>query len=268
MHEILHNLIQHGYTLLFLWVLAERLGIPIPATPPLIAAGILIEMEHMQFAHAVLIAFLAVMLSDFLWFFIGRYRGSQILMFLCRISFEPDACVRGTKNLFEKYGSASLLFVKFIPGLSNLMVPVVGIIRMPLQTFIAFDIIGSLIWVVSFIGVGYFFSREIDLEKFALPDWGQGAAVLALFIVLALYVIVKYLYKQHLLRGLFANRITPEELKKKIDTGEEIAIIDVRHRIEYEADPFMIPGAIHLPLEELKQFSAVSADMETVTYCA
>jgi membrane protein DedA with SNARE-associated domain len=268
MHEILHHLIQHGYTFLFLWVFVERLGIPIPATLPMIAAGILIEMEYMQAALAVLLAFIAVMLADSFWLILGRYRGSQILMFLCRISFEPDACVRKTKNLFEKYGPASLLFAKFVPGFSNLMVPVVGIVHMPLQTFIVFDSIGSLLWVGSFIGLGYFFSKEIDLGKIALPDWGQGAAFFALFIMLALYIIVKYLHRQSLLRGLFANRITPEELKKKIDDGEEIAIIDVRHRIEYEADPFIIPGAIYLPLEELKQFSAVFVDRETVIYCA
>jgi len=267
MHESLQLLIQHGYSFLFLWVFAERLGIPIPATLPLVGAGILAEMEYMQFVPAVLLAFLATMLADFSWFFLGRYRGSHLLVTLCRISLEPDACVRKTENIFEKHGPASLLFAKFVPGLSNLMVPLIGIMRMPALKFITFNSIGSFIWVAVIIGIGYFFSREIDLEKIALPEFKQGAVIITVSVLLALFVVVKYLHKQRLLRGLFAERINPEELKRKMDAGEEIAVVDVRHPLEFQADPFMIPGAIYSPLEKIKQFSAVPADREIVTYC-
>ncbi len=267
MHESLQLLIQHGYAFLFFWVFAERLGIPIPATLPLIGAGILAEMEYMHFAPAVLLAFLATMLADVSWFVLGRYRGSQILMTLCRISLEPDACVRKTENIFAKHGPASLLFAKFVPGLSNLMVPLIGIMRMPAYKFVAFNSIGSLLWVGAIIGIGYFFSREIDLEKIALPELGQGAIIMAVLVLLALFIAGKYLHKQRLLRGLFEDRITPEELKQKMDAGEKIAVVDVRHPLEFQADPFMIPGAIYTPLEKIKQFSAVPADREIVTYC-
>jgi membrane protein DedA with SNARE-associated domain len=57
MHEIVQAFIQHGYILLFLWVFSERLGIPIPATLPLMAAGILTEMEYMQIIPAFLLVF-------------------------------------------------------------------------------------------------------------------------------------------------------------------------------------------------------------------
>ena len=268
MHEIIQNLIHYGYPLLFLWVFSERLGIPIPASLPLISAGILAEMEHMQFAYAVGLAFAAVMLADFAWFFLSRVRGIQVLSFLCRITLEPDACVRKTQNLFVKHGTASLLYAKFIPGLSNLIIPLVGIVRMRPRTFLLFDSIGSLIWVVFFISAGYLFSREIDLERIALPDWGQGSVVFTILALLALYIFWRYLRKQHLLRELFSNRITPEELKRKLDAGDEIAIVDVRHPLEFEADPYVIPGALYLPLEHLKGFSAVSAEGEIVTYCA
>jgi len=266
-HESLQLLIQHGYALLFFWILVERLGIPIPATLPLIGAGILSEMEYMQLVPAVLLAFLATMLADFSWYFLGRYRGSHLLMTLCRISLEPDACVRKTENIFEKHGPTSLLFAKFVPGLSNLMVPLIGIMRMPAHKFVAFNSIGSLLWVGAIMGIGYFFSREIDLEKIALPELGQGAIIITVLVLLALFVAGKYLHKQHLLRGLFEDRIAPEELKRKMDAGEEIAIIDVRHPLEFQADPFMIPGAIYIPLEKIKQFSAVPMDREMVTYC-
>jgi len=268
MHESLQLLIQHGYSFLFLWVFAERLGIPIPATLPLIGAGILAEMEYMQFVPAVLLAFLAAMLADFAWFFLGRYRGSKILKVLCRISLEPDACVRKTENIFAKHGLASLLFAKFVPGLNNLIVPLVGIMRIPAHKFAALDSIGSLLWVGTIMGIGYFFSKEIDLEKIAFPEFGQGTVIISVLVLLVLFIAWKYLHRQRLIRGLFADRITPEELKQKMDAGEEIAVVDVRHPLEFEADPFMIPGAVYFPLEKIKEFSAVPVNREMVTYCA
>ncbi|MGZ3635672.1 MAG: VTT domain-containing protein [Syntrophales bacterium] len=268
MHEIIQDLIHHGYILLFLWMFTERLGLPIPATLPLIAAGILAEMEYMQFAYAMALAFSAVMLADFAWFFLSRIRGIHLLAFLCRISLEPDACVRKTQNIFAKHGPASLLFAKFIPGLSNLTVPLVGIVGLDLRTFILYNSIGSLLWVGSLMGAGYLFSREIQIENIVLPDWSQGIVVIALLLLVALYIVWKYLRKVHLLKELFSNRMAPEELKVKLDAGDEIAILDVRHPLEFAADPYVIPGAVHVPLENLERFSGVPVGREIVTYCA
>src|SRR5512136_2547771 len=268
MHDIIQNLIHHGYILLFLWMFSERLGIPIPATIPLIAAGILAEMDYMRFAYALALAFAAVMLADFVWFFLSRIRGLQVLSFLCHISLEPDVCVRKTQNLFAKHGPASLLFTKFIPGLSNLAVPLVGIVRLELRTFVLFDSIGSLLWVGFFMSAGYIFSREIQLEKIAFRDWGQGSIFVVVLLLLALYIVWKYLRRGRLLKELFSNRVTPEELKGKIDANDGVAIVDVRHPLEFETDPYVIPGAFYVPLENLEQFSAVPAEREIVTYCA
>ena len=268
MHEILQNLIHHGYAFLFLWLFLERLGIPIPATIPLISVGILAEMEYMRFTYTMGLAFVAVMLGDIAWFFISRILGIRVLSLICRITLEPDACVRKTQNLFKKHGPASLLFAKFIPGLGNLTVALVGIVRLELRIFILFDSIGSLFWVGFFMGAGYLFSHEIQLERIALPDWRQGSVVITILLLLALYIVWKYLRKQYLLRKLFSNRMNPEDLKGKIDAGDEIAILDVRHPLEFEADPYVIPGALYFPLENLERFSAVPVEREIVTYCS
>jgi membrane protein DedA with SNARE-associated domain len=222
----------------------------------------------MQFAYALAMAFAAVMLADFAWFFLSRIRGLHVLSLLCRITLEPDTCIRKTQNLFTKHGPASLLFAKFIPGLGNLTVALAGIVRLELRNFILFDSIGSLLWVGFFMGVGYIFSREIEPENIVLPDWGQGSVLIAVLLLVAIYIAWKYLRRGHLLKKLFSNRMTPEELKGKIDAGDEIAILDVRHPLEFEADPYVIPGALYFPLENLKRFSAIPVERELVTYCA
>src|ERR1051325_9634649 len=72
-------LIQHGYVVLFGWVLLEQLGLPIPAAPLLIAAGALARAGKMNLTFAVALAFVAVILADLFWYTLGRYRGGRIL---------------------------------------------------------------------------------------------------------------------------------------------------------------------------------------------
>ena len=142
-------LIRHGYTVLFGWVLLEQLGLPIPAAPLLIAAGALARAGKMNLTFAVTVAFIAVILADLFWYSLGRYRGGRILKLLCRISLEPDSCVRRTENLFVRHGVRSLLVAKFIPGLNTAAPSLAGVFRMPVGRFLIFDSQGGFLWVVT-----------------------------------------------------------------------------------------------------------------------
>jgi rhodanese-related sulfurtransferase len=63
-------------------------------------------------------------------------------------------------------------------------------------------------------------------------------------------------------------RITPEELKSKLDAGEDPMILDVRHSLEFKADPQTIPGALFLPLEQLeKGYPPIPRDREVILFC-
>ena len=100
-------LIRHGYVVLFGWVLLEQMGLPIPSVPLLIAAGALARAGKMNLTFAVTLAFIALILGDLFWYALGRYRGVRILKQLCRISLEPDSCVRRTENDFVRHGVQS-----------------------------------------------------------------------------------------------------------------------------------------------------------------
>ena len=100
MNQIIHSVAQHGYLLLFAWVLAEQLGLPVPAAPVLLAAGVLSGMNKLSFGVCVAIALLACTLGDWVWFLLGRRYGTKMVNQLCRMSLEPDTCVRKTSNAF------------------------------------------------------------------------------------------------------------------------------------------------------------------------
>jgi membrane protein DedA with SNARE-associated domain len=170
--EAVQFLVQHGYLLLFAWVLVEQLGLPIPAIPLLLAAGALAGSGRMDLAVAVGLSLIAVVLADVFWYCLGRYRGGRMLKLLCRISLKPDSCVRRTENVFIRHGAHSLLVAKFVPGLNTAAPTLAGIFRMPVPRFMLFDSLGGLFWVVTFTGVGFIFSDQLEQIAAYSSRWG------------------------------------------------------------------------------------------------
>ena len=258
-------LIRHGYALLFGWVLLEQMGLPIPAAPLLVAAGALARAGKMNLTFAVALALIAVILADLFWYFLGRYRGGRILKLLCRISLEPDSCVRRTENLFIRHGVRSLLVAKFIPGLNTAAPSLAGVFRMPLGRFLIFDSLGGFLWVVTVTSLGLIFSDQ--LERIALR-WG-GWLVAALAGSLTAYVLWKFIQRRRFLRRLRIARITPKELMDKLTARENISIVDLRQPMDIEAFPQMIPGALRIAMEEIEErHGEIPRDRDVVLYCS
>jgi rhodanese-related sulfurtransferase len=78
----------------------------------------------------------------------------------------------------------------------------------------------------------------------------------------------KFLRRRAFLRALRIARITPEELKQQLDSHEPLAIVDLRHPLDFLPEPCTIPGAIRIPLEDLeKRKDEIPHDREVVLYC-
>ncbi len=260
-------LVRHGYAVLFAWVFAEQIGLPMPAAPVLLAAGGLAGTGQMRLWLAVGLAVSAAMLSDLVWYEIGRRRGGQVLNFLCRISLEPDSCVRRTEDAFARHGARSLLVAKFVPGLNMMAPPLAGILGMRRGRFLVFDALGGVVWAGAFAGLGYLFSNQLErIATYAMRLGSWAVAVLVASFVA--YIAWKYIERQRFLRKLRIARISPEVLKRKLDTGEDLVIVDLRHSIDFEAEPVTIPGALQLTPEELEQrHQEIPRDRDVILYC-
>ena len=267
MNEVIQFILQHGYSLLFLFVLADQIGAPVPAGPMLLAAGAMAGQGWIHFLPALLLGVAAALASNLLWYWIGRFKGTSVLSLLCRISLNPDSCVRNTAALFSRYGSRSLLVAKFIPGLNTIAPPLAGIVRMPLASFLFYDSLGAGIWVGGMIGLGYAFSYEIETLFASALRMGSFLGVVLLG-GLAAFVGWKYVQRRKFLRQIQMTRIGAEELKGKLERGEDLAIFDVRHPMEFHADPEVIPGAVYASLEGWKEedYSRLK-DKEVIVYC-
>ncbi|MHB8755577.1 MAG: VTT domain-containing protein [Candidatus Acidiferrales bacterium] len=267
MRTLLGFLVNHGYIVLFVWVLLEQAGLPIPSIPLLLAAGALAGAGKLNLSLCLLVPFIASSISDFCWYEIGKRRGGSVLNLICRISLEPDSCARRTEDLYARLGAKSLLIAKFIPGLSSVAPPIAGMFRMKLSRFLVYDWLGGLLWSATFTGLGFVFSTQLEqIAKYALR-LGE-MLVFLLVTALALYLLYKYIQRRRFLRDLRIARITPTELKRMIDAGENVQIVDLRHSVEFEADPLTIPGALRLdPTEIEKRQQEIPRDRDVVLYC-
>jgi membrane protein DedA with SNARE-associated domain len=267
MHATLEFLIKHGYIVLPAWVFAEQLGLPIPSLPLMLAAGALAGTGRLSFWASLFLVTIAALFADSIWYTLGRTKGIRILQFLCKISLEPDSCVRRTEGIFSKQGARSLLLAKFIPGLSTVAPPLAGIFHMRTRKFLLYDGLGSMVWGVAMIGTGYIFSSQI--EHIAERAAALGSSLMVLLIGgLAAYIAWKFFARQRFLRELRIARITPEELKIKIDSREELVIVDLRHSLDFEADPETIPGAFRMEARELEEKNdRLPRDREVILYC-
>jgi membrane protein DedA with SNARE-associated domain len=267
MNDVIHFLIRHGYSVLFIWVFVTTLGLPIPVSPILLVAGAFAGIWKFSFVLVLSISIIASLLGDLFLYAMGRLRGSKGLSLLCRISLDPDSCVGRTKATFARYGARCLLVIKFIPGMNPFGQFLSGIIRMHLSRFFLFDSLGVFLWIGILVGLGYQFSYEI--EYFAARVTRHGSWMVEIIpMIFAAYILWKYIQRTRFLHRLAVTRITPEEVKQRLDAGEHLMIVDLRHRFEFDAEPYTIPGAFQLPIEQLEEnYHKIPRDRDIILFC-
>ena len=267
MHSALDFLVHHGYAVLLVWVFLEQAGLPLPSVPLLLAAGALGGAQRLNFGFSLLVSVFACLCADTLWYELGRRNGIKIVQWLCKISLEPDSCVRRTEGVFEKQGARSLVVAKFLPGLSAVATPLAGIFQMKYRRFLVYDALGALLWAGSYLGLGYVFSNQIERVAQNIQRLGGSLLAVVLFF-LAFYIAYKFIARQQFLRELRIARISPEELKEMLDAGEPVTIVDLRHSLDFEADPETIPGAFRMDAGELeRKDEKLPRDREVILYC-
>src|SRR5256712_10730763 len=160
MGETIQFVVRHGYLVIFFWLLAEQAAVPIPSLPLLLVSGALVRTGQFKLSSVLGYAFVACAIADTVWFHLGKRYSGQALQFICKMSIEPDSCVRRTENLFVRYGLRSLLLSKFIPGFNVVAAPLAGGSGAGLGRFLLFDSLWVLVWVSTYVFCGYLFRDQ------------------------------------------------------------------------------------------------------------
>lgn len=264
MSETVQFLTQYGALVLFLVVFVEQIGLPLPAIPVLVAAGVLAGTGHLNLWLAAGVTVFAALAADWIWYDLGRRRGRQVLALLCRIALEPDSCVRRTEDFFLKHGPHSLVLAKFIPGLNTIAPPLAGIVGLGAPLFLLYDGLGAVIWAWSGLGIGYAFSDQIE-QALTYAEQVAPVATIAVLGALTGFIAYKAVSRRRQLRDV--PRITVEQLTEKLRTEEPPLLIDVRPRARAEAEPG-IPSALLMSLDELaRRHDELPRHRDLVVYC-
>jgi membrane protein DedA with SNARE-associated domain len=262
--------VEHGYLLIFAWIFLDQVGVPVPAIPVLMTVGAVAGRGQLDLGPLLIASTAGAIPADLLWYESGRRRGHSVLRTLCRISLEPDSCVRNTEDTFVRYGKRSLLLAKFIPGYQTLAPPLAGMSGMRLGSFLLYDIPGAMLWSAAFLGLGFAFHGQIDHVYQLASELGWWLLVL-LAGGLAGYMLWKGVHRRRFLRSLRIARIEPHELNKLLNTPESpdaLAIFDLRSALSIEMEPCRIPGAKVMDLEELDaRHDEIPRGREVIIYC-
>jgi membrane protein DedA with SNARE-associated domain len=268
MEEMSSLLAQHGLALVFINVLLTQAGVPVPAVPILIVAGAFVAQGQIGPASLILVAVVASLIGDTLWYFAGRRYGYRILRTLCRVSIEPDSCVKQTENIFERWGAPSLMVAKYIPGFSTIAPPLAGTMRLGLALFLAYSAVAALLWVGLPVALGAIFQAEVERALEWLESMGTGA-VAAIAAIVLLYVAVKVVQRYMLIRFLRMVRISVEELRDLMRQKSKPVVLDARSAMARKLDPRRLPGAVAVDINAPQAvLVAVPPDRDVIVYCS
>ena len=267
MTEIIQFLIRHGYLLLFGVVFVEQAGLPVASVPLLLGIGALSADGRFSFTVALLVALAASLPADVVWYEMGRRKGYRVLRLLCRISLEPDTCVQSATGVFSRYGMGTLVLAKFIPGMGVVTTPMAGMLGMRPARFLLLDGAGATLWASLYLALGVVFRRELEDVARVVARTGVSLAVV-LICAVGGYLGWKWLGRRRYVRKLAMARITPEALWRRIEAGEEVTILDLRHASEIDSSGAKVPGALLFPPEQLEtRHHEVPRDRDIVLYC-
>jgi len=207
MNAIVQFMMKNGYSVLFAVMFAQQAGVPLPGPAFLVAVGALLAVGKLRLIPTLILAVTGCVLADWVWYEAGRRRGDKVLHFIHRLTRDPDAHDRRTKETFARYGHRLLVVAKFVPGLDGIAPPLAGTSGTSRLRFFAFDAVGAGLYSCVYGGLGYVCSRRLD-GAIAYAGRVGGILVGVAFTALAIYEVRKLVLRHRSRRDSEPARIT------------------------------------------------------------
>ncbi len=236
--QISESLQRDAVWVVFLNVLLQQAGLPVPAVPTLLLAGSLAVSSN-QLANILAAAIVASVIADWMWYLAGRAFGYRVLSGLCKLSINPGSCVSQTEARFVRWGLGSLVVAKFIPGFSTVAPPIAGSLRMALPGFLLAAAAGAALWAGLALGTGWVLRREVQTVISALDE--QAGSVLVVVVGIVAIGLGWKLWQKYRFRQWSAvPHITPAELLAAMEAQQPLLLLDLRgHSMVAETGPIV-----------------------------
>lgn len=253
----------HGLWIVFVAVLLDQGGLPLPSYPVVAVSAAFAHGDTAALAQLLMVATAAGLIADAFWYVAGRRYAARLLEWICRISLSPDSCVSGARQSYARYGAPSLIAAKFVPGFAALATALAGQYRLGAFRFTFWDGLGCLLWAGSAVALGVVFADAVREVLDTLLELGRWGAMLFLAVAVV-YIGRKALLRRRFLAQIRMARIGVDELATRLEAEDPPIVLDVRPRAVREAEGW-IPGA--LGVDDPSQVE-VAPDREVVIYCA
>jgi membrane protein DedA with SNARE-associated domain/rhodanese-related sulfurtransferase len=260
--SLLHIVETYGLWVVFLSVLLDQGGLPVPSYPAIIVTAALASSSGAPLLPILGVAVLAAVIADLLWFAGGRRYGSALLRLICRVSLSPESCIGQTRRVYGRWGTPSLVVAKYVPGFAAVATTLAGETGTSLRRFVLYDTLGATLWAAGAIALGAIFRDAVDAVLARLADLGE-LALIVLLMVVALFVAGKWWRRRRFLAQIRMERIAPAELSARLQSDVRPTVVDVR-TLDRRRTTGWIPGSVHAP--DVGTLG-LAQDTDIVTYC-
>jgi membrane protein DedA with SNARE-associated domain len=268
MPELLRLLSRYGYTILFVSLFLQAIGLPIPALPVVLASGAAGAYGTLKILHVVGIGLFAIVVGDFLLYLAGRYSGWALLGILCRLSANPETCILKSAQSFYRRGRLTLIWSKYVPGIGTLAPPLAGSLNMGVVQFLGLDLLASCLYIVPVTALGFYLSHLLSTIVNGFLSLSRVLAVLTLLAVVGYLVHrLRYFWKDHSYQVV--PHVTVDYLAERIASNrDEVIVADTRSHGYYDRKARRIKGSIRLePNNLLAEMEKLPREKKIYLYC-
>src|ERR1700728_1139848 len=269
MPDILTIIAKYGYSSLFVALLLEAIGLPVPGALALLAGGAAGASGVLHPALAFGVAIGAMLIGDTTLYFAGRFSGWSLLGFLCGLSLNPEVCILRSAKWFYKRGRVTLLFSKFLPGVSSMAPPLAGSMNMRASQFFRFDLGGVVIYALAYGALGYLFRDVFRLIAGGLQAFSRAVAWVVIIGVIGYVCYRAWLRARYRLsRSVPRVPVSDVEARIKLEGAPDIIIADVRSHGYYDQGEQRVQGSIRIEPNNLDAFiETLPKDTPIYLYC-
>ncbi|HEY9706443.1 MAG TPA: DedA family protein [Allocoleopsis sp.] len=178
---------KYGYFAVFLGIMLENLGLPLPGETITIVGGFLAGSKELNYWFVLLSAIAGATLGGNFGYWIGRYGGWNLLLNAGKIFRVSEKKLEKLKIQVGENAGKTVFVGRFLALLRIFASPLAGIAEMPYLKFMAYNLAGAIAWASVMVTLSYFVGKIIPLEQ--LVAWVAKFAFLALFLFIGWIVV-------------------------------------------------------------------------------
>lgn len=190
---------QYGYWAIFLGILLENLGLPIPGETVTLVGGFLAGSDELNYWLVLSVAVTGAVIGATCGYWIGKLGGWPFLLQIGKIFRVSEEKLLNIKEQFSQNAAKAVFFGRFFALLRIFAAPLAGIADMPFGRFFVYNLAGATAWASLMVTLAFFAGKVISLEQ--LVAWVSQFAILAVLILAALIFVPIWLESRQVKRA-------------------------------------------------------------------